>query len=218
MRIISVNVGRPRELRRDDVAVLSGIVKEPVEGPVAVGRTNLDGDGQADLSVHGGPDKAVYAYPAEHYPHWRDHLDADEMPWGFFGENLTIEGALETDVWIGDLFRAGSALLEVTQPRIPCHKLALRVGDAAFGAPFLRSGRTGFYLRVREEGTLRAGVPLAREGRGEGALSVVAVGRLFAGAGTPAELERAAAVPALSAAWIDTLRARAASRRRAAAG
>ena len=139
---------------------------------MAVGATNLDGDGQADLTVHGGVDKAVYAYPLEHYAHWTAALGRDDLAPGRFGENLTTEGLLEDDVLVGDVLRVGSALLEVSQPRVPCFKLAARMGDPAFARPFLRSGRVGFYLRVLEQGELGAGDAIVRERRGEGGLSI----------------------------------------------
>ena len=126
-------------------------------GRVAVRATNLEGDRQADLRVHGGPDKAVYLYPAEHYPHWREVLAPAELGPGWFGENLTTRGLLEDETWIGDVFRVGGALLEVSQPRVPCAKLAMKSGDPAFGRPFLQSGFSGFYLRVLEEGEVGAG-------------------------------------------------------------
>ena len=201
MRIASVNVGMPAPLPRGDGAVPSGIVKAPVAGRVRVARTNLAGDGQADLRVHGGPDKAVYAYPAEHYRTWARELGRDDLVPGFFGDNLTIEGIDEEDVLIGDRFRAGTALLEVSQPRIPCFKLGLRMGDPGFLKPFLASGRTGFYLRVIEEGELAAGDPVERVARGEGGLTVRDVARLFTDGEDPAEFSRAAAVPALEDGW-----------------
>ena len=202
MRIGSVNVGMPAPLRRADGAVVpSGIVKAPVAGRVRVGRTNLDGDGQADLRVHGGPGKAVYAYPAEHYPAWARELGRDDLRPGHFGENLTTEGLLEADVLIGDRFRMGTALLEVSQPRVPCFKLGIRMGDPGFLKPFLRSGRLGFYLRVVEEGDLAAGDTIARAGRGDPEVSVRSLARLFAEGGTPEEYSRVAAAPALEDGW-----------------
>ena len=202
MRIGSVNVGMPAPLRGPGGATVpSGIVKAPVAGRIHVGRTNLAGDGQADLTVHGGPDKAVYAYPAEHYPVWARELGRDDLRPGHFGENLTIEGLLEDDVLIGDRFRMGTALLEVSQPRIPCFKLGIRMGDPGFLKPFLRSGRLGFYLRVVEEGDLAAGDAIARDGRGDPEESIASLARLFAGGGAPEEFARAAAAPALEDGW-----------------
>lgn len=201
MRIASVNVGMPAPLRHGAREVPSGIVKTPVDGRVHVGRLNLDGDGQADLRVHGGPDKAVYAYPAEHYATWAAELGRDDLVVGIFGENLTVEGASEGDALIGDRLRIGTALLEVSQPRLPCFKLGMRIGDPGFLRTFLRSGRTGFYLRVVEEGELGAGDPAERVSRGEGGLSIAEAVRLFAGGGDPGALSAAAAVPALEDGW-----------------
>ncbi len=217
MRVASVNVGMPAPLHRPDGGeVPSGIVKAPVAGRVRVRRTNLDGDGQADLTVHGGPDKAVYAYPAEHYPVWAAELGRDDLAPARFGENLTVEGLLEDDVLVGDRFRMGTALLEVSQPRIPCFKLGIRMGDPGFLKPFLRSGRTGFYLRVLEEGDVAAGDPITREGRGDPEVSIRNVTRLFAEGGSAEELARAAGAPALEDGWRVWLLERAdAVRRRA---
>jgi MOSC domain-containing protein YiiM len=202
VRIGSVNVGMPAPLRGTGGAeVASGIVKAPVAGRVRVGHTNLDGDGQADLTVHGGPDKAVYAYPAEHYPAWARDLGRDDLRPGHFGENLTTEGLVEEDVLIGDRFRMGTALLEVSQPRIPCFKLGIRMGDPGFLKPFLRSGRLGFYLRVLEEGDLAAGDAIARAGRGDPEVSIRSLARLFAEGGASEEFSRAAAAPALEDGW-----------------
>jgi MOSC domain-containing protein YiiM len=205
----SVNVGRPRPLAVGDGTVPSGIVKEPVPGRVAVGATNLDGDGQADLTVHGGVDKAVYAYPLEHYAHWRAALGRDDLSPGRFGENLTTEGLLEDDVLVGDVLRIGSALLEVSQPRVPCFKLAARMDDPAFARPFLRSGRVGFYLRVLEQGELGAGDAIVRERRGEGGLSIRAAAALLSDGSDADALARAAAVPALAEGWRESFAARA---------
>ncbi len=216
MRIASVNVGKPAPLGRGDQVVRSGIVKTPVTGRVHVGRTNLDGDAQADLRVHGGPGKAVYAYPAEHYGTWASELGRDDLVPGFFGENLTIEGIDEEDVLIGDRLRVGTALLEVSQPRIPCFKLGIRVGDPGFLRPFLRSGRSGFYLRVLEEGDLAEDDAVERVSRGEGGLSVREAVRLFAGGEDPGALSRAAATPALDDGWKLMLLKRADALRRRA--
>jgi MOSC domain-containing protein YiiM len=209
MVIRSVNVGRPRPLAVGDRSVLSGIVKEPVSARVAVGPTNLDGDGQADLTVHGGIDKAVYAYPVEHYAHWRSALGRADLVPGFFGENLTTEGLLEDDVLVGDVLRVGSALLEVSQPRVPCFKLLARMGDPGFAKPFLTSGRVGFYLRVLEQGELGAGDAITRERRGEGGLSIRSATALRSDGAGADELARAAATPALADVWRESFAARA---------
>jgi MOSC domain-containing protein YiiM len=215
MRIVSVNVGLPRDLPHGGGVVTSGIVKEPVEGPVAVGFTNLAGDGQADLSVHGGVDKAVYAYPHEHYAAWAAELGRDDLVPGWFGENLTLEGLTEDEASIGDIFRMGTALLEVSQPRVPCFKLAIRMGDPAFAKPFLRSGRTGFYLRVLEEGTVGAGDAVARERAAEGSMSVREVAGLLGGGATADGLDRGAALASLPLSWRESFAQRAVSARRA---
>ena len=156
MRIHSVNVSLPKEVTLGGQTRRTAICKEAVQGPVQVHRLHLEGDGQGNLQVHGGVDKAVYAYPLEHYPHWNAEQDAS-FPMGQFGENLTTEGLLEETVAIGDVYRMGTALLEVSEPREPCSTLAFRMQDLTFPKRFLRSRRVGFYLRVLEPGVLQAG-------------------------------------------------------------
>jgi len=155
MKVVSVNVGRPKALIIGDHSVSSGIIKTPISGSVRVRTLNLDGDAQADLSVHGGIDKAVYMYPSEHYPFWQQALGQD-LPWGAFGENLTVTGLLEQSVNIGDRFRIGTAVLSVSQPRLPCFKLAGKFQRDDMIKRFLDSRRTGFYARVVQEGELQA--------------------------------------------------------------
>lgn len=157
MRVVSVNVGLPREVVWKGRTVRTAIFKEPVQGSVALRRLNFDGDRQADLTVHGGPEKAVYIYPAEHYAFWREELPGVELPWGVFGENLTVLGLREFDLGIGDRLRIGSAELVVTQPRVPCYKLGVRFGRADMTKRFYRAGRTGFYVAVVREGAVAAG-------------------------------------------------------------
>jgi MOSC domain-containing protein YiiM len=157
MHVISVNAGLPREVEWQGKTVRTAIFKEPVQGRVALRRLNFDGDRQADLTVHGGPDKAVYVYPAEHYAFWREKLPDMELPWGMFGENLTVSGLSESEVRIGDRLRAGTAELVVTQPRVPCCKLGLRFGRADMTRRFYRAARTGFYVAVVREGEVAAG-------------------------------------------------------------
>lgn len=157
MRVISVNVGLPREVTWKGRTVRTAIFKEPARGSIALRRLNLDGDRQADLTVHGGPDKAVYIYPAEHYAFWREELPGTELPWGMFGENLTVRGLRESDLGIGDRLRVGSAELMVTQPRVPCYKLGVRFGRPDMTKRFYRAGRTGFYVAVASEGAVAAG-------------------------------------------------------------
>ena len=155
MKVISVNIGQPREARWRGRTVRSAIWKAAVAGPVRAGKLGLDGDVQADPAYHGGHEMAVYLYPAEHYAFWGPILG--ELPWGAFGENLTVEGLLEGDVHIGDELRVGSALLEVTQPRTPCVKLAMRLQRPAIVREFTQSRRSGFYCAVREEGWVQTG-------------------------------------------------------------
>ena len=157
MQIVSVNVGAPRVIQRGDNQILTGIFKSPVQGPVVVRTLNLDGDKQADLKVHGGPYKAVYAYPAEHYPFWGSIYPELELPWGSFGENLTTVGMMESSMYIGDQFRVGTAILQVAQPRMPCFKLAAKFDDDEIIDTFISSGRSGIYFSVVKEGQLQAG-------------------------------------------------------------
>jgi len=176
VQVISVNVGLPRRVEWNGEVVETAIFKEPVSGEVRVGRLNLEGDRQADLTVHGGVEKAVYAYPSEHYALWREELAAD-LPWGAFGENLTVAGLTEGEVHIGDRLRVGSAELVVTQPRMPCFKLAVKFGRMDIVKRFQQSGRSGFYLAVAREGTVTAGSPIsvvAREPAGPTVAEVVA--------------------------------------------
>ena len=162
MRVVSVNVGRAAPLLVRGRPTPSAIRKRPVEGPVAVEAEHLAGDESADRRVHGGPRKAVYAYPSEHYPAWRSELDLDDLPFGSFGENLTIEGLLEDGVRIGDVLEVGTAEFAVTQPRLPCSKLIARFEREDMAERMLANGRSGFYLTVRRTGTLRAGDPIRR--------------------------------------------------------
>ena len=164
-KVISVNVGLPRDVEWKGRIVTTGFFKEPVSGRIAVRRLNLEGDGQADLTVHGGVDKAVYVYPAEHYDYWRRELPGAPLPWGAFGENLTTEGLFEEDVHIDDQFRIGSAEFKVTQPRQPCYKLSVRFGRDDIVKRFLISQRPGFYLAVLQEGEAGAGDPIQLVGR-----------------------------------------------------
>jgi MOSC domain-containing protein YiiM len=178
-RLISVNVGEPRELLWMGRTVKTGIFKEAIRGRVAVRRLNLNGDKQADLSVHGGLDKAVYLYPAEHYVYWQEEYPGMQLPWGMFGENLTTEGMLEDEVSIGDQFRVGSVELMVTQPRLPCYKLGIRFGRDDIIQRFMAAGRPGFYLRVLQEGEVGAGDTIERISRDDGEVTVSDVFRLI---------------------------------------
>src|SRR6267154_2664921 len=146
MKIVQINVGVPRLVIRNGEPVSTGIFKEPVTGRVALRTLNLDGDRQADLSVHGGPTKAVYVYPSEHYDYWKNELPDMNLPWGMFGENFTTTGLFEDQLKIGDKFHVGSAVVTVTEPRMPCFKLGIKFGRTDILRRFLQSERTGFYL------------------------------------------------------------------------
>jgi MOSC domain-containing protein YiiM len=157
MKLISINVGQPRAVQTHDKTIMTSIFKAPVAGSVLITRLNVVGDKQSDLTVHGGPDKAVYVYPAEHYAFWRKELPEVNWGWGAFGENFTTEGLLEDTIHIGDRLQIGAAEFVVTQPRLPCFKLGIRFDRPDMVKRFLSSGRTGFYLRVLQEGAVTAG-------------------------------------------------------------
>lgn len=161
-RVVSLNISGGRKVEHNGQIVGTGIFKEPVAGRVMARRLTLDGDKQVDLRYHGGEHKAIYAYPHEHYAIWAQELGRNDFGFGQFGENLTTEGLLETTVHLGDRFRVGGALLEVTQPRVPCFKLGIKMGDARFVKTFLDSMRSGYYLRVLEEGEIGASDTIER--------------------------------------------------------
>lgn len=202
MRVVSVNVGLPREVVWKGRTIVTGIFKEPVEGQIAMRELNLDGDRQADLSVHGGRDKAIYVYPSEHYPYWTRELPDKELRWGMFGENLTTEGLQEDKVNIGDRFRVGSAEVIVTQPRMPCYKLAVKFGRDDIIKRFLLSRRTGFYFAVLEEGEVGTGDKIELLGRDENNVTVADITRLYVSEKENVELmRRAIQVEALPESW-----------------
>ncbi len=202
MNIVSVNVGLPREVIWKGKKVMTGIFKEPVKSRVLMRTLNLDGDRQADLSVHGGSSKAVYAYPSEHYPYWRNELPEMPLPWASFGENLTVEGMLEKEINIGDQFRVGTAEVMVTEPRMPCFKLAIRFGRDDIIKRFLQSARTGFYFAVLREGEVGAGDSIEPLSRGQGNVTVSDIWRLYAEERDNLELlRRAVQVEALPESW-----------------
>jgi MOSC domain-containing protein YiiM len=204
MKLVSISVGRPRLVMWRGEPVSTGIFKERVEGRVRLRTLNLDGDRQADLTVHGGPTKAVYAYPAEHYEFWKKELPEMQLPWGMFGENFTTEGLSESEVNIGDRFRVGSAQLMVTEPRMPCYKLGIKFGRSDILRRLLASGRTGFYFSVLQEGEVAAGdeiVPLSQDSHG---VKVADITRLYARDRDDAvALRRAIEVEALPDSWRD---------------
>jgi MOSC domain-containing protein YiiM len=160
MRLLSVNVSQPKTVPSGGKNITTGIFKQPVKGRVRLRTVNLDGDGQADLKNHGGIHRAVYVYSIENYDYWKRELGRDDFSYGQFGENFTVEGMLEENVHIGDVFQIGGALVQVSEPRVPCAKLALKMGMPAFPKRFLASERVGFYLRVLQEGEVGAGDPI----------------------------------------------------------
>lgn len=198
MKVISVNVGLPREVMWKGKPVLTGIFKEPVEGRIRMRSLNLDGDRQADLTVHGGVDKAVYAYPMEHYAHWRKALPDEAFPWGALGENLTVEGLLETEVNIGDHFRIGTAEVMVTQPRFPCFKLNLKFGRDDMVKRFLNSRLSGIYFSVVQEGDVSAGDAIERVSRDENNVTLADIVQIYVREASEDLVRRAIQVPALA--------------------
>src|SRR5207302_5711740 len=202
MKILSVNVGLPREVTWQGKVVKTGIFKEPVQGRVMMRRLNLDGDQQADLTVHGGVNKAVYLYPSEHYRYWRIELPGMDLPWGMFGENFTTEGLLENEVYIGDRFRIGETAVVITEPRMPCYRLGIKFGRADIIKRFLASRRTGFYFAVVREGMVGAGDPIDLIGRAQQDISVADITRLYAfERNDVTALRRAIDVEALPKSW-----------------
>ncbi len=202
MKLVSVNVARPREVAYRGRRYPTAIFKQPVAGRVMVRRLNIDGDAQGNLRTHGGPDMAVYAFGQENYAHWARDLGRDDLVPGVFGENLTVTGMREDDVAIGDVFRIGGARLQVTEPRTPCHKLAMKFADDDLPRRFAAEGHVGFYFRVLGEGEIGAGDEIACESRDPVRLTLAEVLALWADKGAGAEaLDRALAVTALSATW-----------------
>jgi MOSC domain-containing protein YiiM len=179
MKLISINVGLPRTVTLNGDPVSTGIFKEPVAGRVMVRTLNLEGDRQADLSVHGGPSKAVYVYPAEHYDYWKRELPGMKLPWGMFGENFTSVGLFESEVNIGDKFSVGSVVVMVTEPRMPCYKLGIKFGRSDIVKKFLASERTGFYFAVLQEGEVGPGDPTEPRDKIDHGVGVSDITRLY---------------------------------------
>ena len=208
-KIISVNVGAPRIVMNDGDPVSTGIFKEPVAGRVMLSTLNLDGDRQADLSVHGGPSKAVYVYPSEHYDFWKRELPEMKLPWGMFGENFTSAGLIESAINIGDKFRVGSAVVMATEPRMPCYKLGIKFGRPDIVKRFLASERTGFYFAVLQEGEIGAGDSIELTEKNKDSLRVSEITALYTREkNNVGLLRRAIGVDALPESWKDYFRHR----------
>ena len=209
MKLISVNVGLPREITVGGKTVRTSIWKYPVQGRVPVSTLNLDGDQQSDLSVHGGIDKAVYLYPSEHYSYWRTQLPDVDLPWGAFGENFSTEGILEDQIKVGDRIRVGSAEFMVTQPRMPCYKLGIRFNRRDMVKRFLVSKRTGFYLAVLREGEVEKGDAIEFTEKQESGVTIMDIVNLHSTDSENQELlRRATELPALPQSWKDYFRKR----------
>jgi MOSC domain-containing protein YiiM len=178
-KLISVNVGLPRTVVSNGKPVSTGIFKDPVAGRVMLKTLNLDGDRQADLSVHGGPTKAVYVYPSEHYDYWKREYPEMKLPWGMFGENFTTTGLFESELNIGDKFQVGLALVMVTEPRLPCYKLGIKFGRSDIVKKFLARERTGFYFAVLQEGEVGAGDQIKLIERSNHTVRVSDITRLY---------------------------------------
>jgi MOSC domain-containing protein YiiM len=212
MKLVSVNTGLPREVTWHGRSVSTGIYKDPVAGRVTLRKLNLDGDRQADLSVHGGEYKAVYCYPIVHYDYWKRELPGRELPVGMFGENFTVEGFQEDSVHLGDQLSVGSAEAIVTQPRLPCYKLGIRFQSDEMVKRFLASGRTGFYIAVTREGEVGAGDEIKVVGRDANEVPVSEITRLYIakryGETDVATLRRARRIAALPESWKEYFRQR----------
>lgn len=207
MKILSLNVGLPREVVAGDRLVRTSIFKSPVAGRIAIRDNNLAGDQQSDLSVHGGRAKAVYVYPHEHYRFWEAQLPDIALQFGNFGENLTTEGLREDDVHVGDRLRIGSAEFVVTQPRMPCYKLGIRFGRPDMVKRFLESRRSGFYLAVVQEGDVAAGDSLEILERHHAAIAIPELLAMYLKeAVNPERLREATEIPALSDSWREEFR------------
>lgn len=212
MKLISVNTGLPREVTWHGRTVTTGIYKEPVHGRIALRKLNLDGDRQADLSVHGGEYKAVYCYPLVHYEYWKRELPDRDLPLGMFGENFTLDGFLEESIHLGDQFSVGSAEVVVTQPRLPCYKLGIRFQADDMVKRFFVSARTGFYLAITREGAVGAGDQMVLISREPNGVPVSEITRLYAakryGDADVAGVRRALRVAALPESWKQYFRQR----------
>ena len=206
-RVLSVNVGLPKDVPWQGQTVHTGAWKQPVSGQVMVRRLNIDGDGQGDLAGHGGEQRAVLVYQLDSYRHWRAHFGRDDLDYGMFGENLTVDGLPDDEVCIGDRYRIGAAEFEVTQPRVTCYRVGMRLGEPAMAALLVSHRRPGFYLRVVREGRIKAGDEIVKTVTGPGALSVAAADALLYLPGRDqAALRRAVEIPAMSPGWRQSFR------------
>src|SRR5271170_3886163 len=201
-QLLSVNVGLPRDIDWKGRTVHTGIWKEPVHNRCWVGRLNLTGDGQGDLAGHGGEQRAVFVYQIESYRHWQEQLKRNDFVYGQFGENFTIEGMPDSAVCIGDRYRIGTASFEVTQPRVTCYRVGIRMNESRMPALLTSSGRPGFYFRVLEEGEVGAGDDIVKVEEGKARMSVAEVNALLYSPQHPRDrLERASQIAALSPGW-----------------
>jgi MOSC domain-containing protein YiiM len=204
MKVLSVNVGLPKKVLFNGQTVTTAIFKDPVKDPIMLRKINLEGDKQADLTVHGGVDKAVYSYPAEHYDYWRKQFPNVDIIWGMFGENFTTEGLMEDTVNVGDQFQIGSAKLIATQPRMPCYKLGVRFGRMDVVRRFLASGRPGIYFKVLKEGQVQIGNKIETINRDKNNVTVKDIVRLYVTRDHLDNIEtmrRAIKINALPAGW-----------------
>ena len=202
MKLESVQVSKPQVIRYHGEDVATSIYKLPIEGRVMLHEHNLEGDEQADLKVHGGTYKAVYCYPAEHYVYWSQTLGRDDLNYGGFGENFTVSGMLEADVCVGDIYRVGESMVQVTQARIPCFKLAHKMGISTFVKDFLTANKSGFYLRVLETGKVGAGDAITLETRDPVGMSVAELNYLLHfDTGNIDKIKRALTIEGLSPSW-----------------
>src|SRR5580658_9044982 len=207
-RLLSVNVGLPRDIEWKGRTVHTGIWKDPVHGRCRVGRLNLDGDGQGDLAGHGGEQRAVFVYQIESYRYWQQQLDRNDFFHGQFGENFTVEGLTDDAVCIGDRYQIGSALFEVTQPRVTCYRVGIRLNESRMPALLTSSGRPGFYFRVLREGEVGAGDEIVKAGEADERMTVAEINALLYSPNHPGDrLERALRVEALSPGWRSSFRA-----------
>jgi MOSC domain-containing protein YiiM len=201
VKLLSVNISLPKTVSFDGRTYATGIYKEAVAGRITLKRLNLAGDGQGDLKNHGGQHQAVYCYPYEHYAFWTTELARDDFQFGQFGENFTTRGLLENEVCVGDTFRIGAALIQVSQPRVPCYKLANKMGIPGFEAAFLRANRSGFYAQVLEEGAVAAGDPITLVSKDPIGMTITEVNAALYLEAQPAAAERALQIKALSPGW-----------------